>query len=100
MLPWMTYSPTVTVTVSLNGSEAAYRRAMIELGRRGWRTTEPAVLGAAEAPELIARALALVHARRRISVGDIALELALPLGDARALAAMAQATDAPERLSV
>lgn len=45
-------------------SDASYRRAMMELSRRGWRTAEPVDLGTPEQPELLGRAMSLLEARR------------------------------------
>lgn len=58
-------------------SDASYRRAMVEIGRRGWRSDEPVSLGVPEAPELLGRAMALLQARRDFTVDDLASELAL-----------------------
>ena len=67
-------------------SDSAYQRAMIELGRRGWRKAEPDVLPEAEAPELVSRALALLEQERQFGLEDFATELQLPIGEIRALA--------------
>lgn len=77
-------------------SDSACQRAMIELGRRGWRREEPGVLLAPETPELIGRALTLLEQERRIVLEDFAAELQLPVGDLRALGAL----DRGQRLSV
>lgn len=58
-------------------SDAAYRRAMMEMSRRGWRREEPASLGEPERPELLGRAMALLAAKRRYSLDDLSKELAL-----------------------
>ncbi len=77
-------------------SDSAYQRAMIELGRRGWRRQEPDVLQTSEAPELISRALGLLERERRIGLEDLAAELQVPMGEIRALGALGAA----QRLSV
>ena len=58
-------------------SDAAYRRAMVEMSRRGWRRDEPASLGEPEQPELLGRAMALLGEKRQFKVDDLSLELAL-----------------------
>lgn len=58
-------------------SDAAYRRAMMEMNRRGWRKNEPAPLGDPEQPELLGRAMALLGSRRHFTLDDLSAELAL-----------------------
>lgn len=58
-------------------SDAAYRRAMMEMSRRGWRRNEPAPLGDPEQPQLLGRAMALVGSRRDFTIADLSAELAL-----------------------
>ena len=58
-------------------SDAAYRRAMMEMSRRGWRRNEPGPLGEPEQPELLGRAMALVASRRQSTIDDLSAELAL-----------------------
>lgn len=58
-------------------SDAAYRRAMMEMSRRGWRKVEPIDLGSPEQPELLGRAVALLAANRGFTLPDLAAELAL-----------------------
>jgi Zn-dependent peptidase ImmA (M78 family)/transcriptional regulator with XRE-family HTH domain len=58
-------------------SDAAYRRAMVEMSRRGWRRDEPASLGEPEQPELLGRAMALLIERRQFTLDDLTSELAL-----------------------
>ena len=80
-------------------SDVTYRRAMMELSRRGWRRTEPVDLGQPEEPELLARALALLQERRGFHVADLARDVALrPEALAPYLAAFAG--DARESLSL
>jgi Zn-dependent peptidase ImmA (M78 family) len=42
-------------------SETAYRRSMVTMSQRGWRTNEPGQLGAAETPTALRRALELLE---------------------------------------
>jgi Zn-dependent peptidase ImmA (M78 family)/DNA-binding XRE family transcriptional regulator len=58
-------------------SDASYRRAMMELSRRGWRTSEPVDLGTPEQPELLGRAMSLLGSRRSFTLDDLANDLAL-----------------------
>lgn len=58
-------------------SDAAYRRGMMEMNRRGWRRDEPAPLGEPEQPELLGRAMELIGARRQFTITDLSAELAL-----------------------
>jgi Zn-dependent peptidase ImmA (M78 family)/DNA-binding XRE family transcriptional regulator len=58
-------------------SDAAYRRAMMEMSRRGWRLNEPASLGDPEQPELLGRAMALLAWKRHFTLNDLSAELAL-----------------------
>lgn len=58
-------------------SDAAYRRGMMDLSRRGWRKAEPVVIGNPEQPELLAMALSLLEKQRAFSITDLAGELAL-----------------------
>ena len=58
-------------------SDAAYRRAMMEMSRRGWRRSEPGPLGEPEQPEMLGRAMALVGSRRQFTIDDLSAELAL-----------------------
>jgi Zn-dependent peptidase ImmA (M78 family)/DNA-binding XRE family transcriptional regulator len=58
-------------------SDAAYRRAMMEMSRRGWRNVEPIDLGSPEQPELLGRAVGLLAANRGFTLQDLAGELAL-----------------------
>lgn len=58
-------------------SDAAYRRAMMEMSRRGWRRDEPASLGDPETPELLGRAMALLASKRQYTLDDLSGELAL-----------------------
>lgn len=67
-------------------SDAAYRRAMVEMSRRGWRKTEPVPLGEPERPEVLGLAMGLLESRKALSGEDVkaALRLgpeALPFGD-------------------
>jgi Zn-dependent peptidase ImmA (M78 family) len=74
-------------------SEASYRRAMIELGRKGWRTQEPSSEAEPEDPELLLRALGLLQEHRQVTSQDIADELALPVAEVLSLAAIHDAAD-------
>jgi Zn-dependent peptidase ImmA (M78 family)/DNA-binding XRE family transcriptional regulator len=74
-------------------SEASYRRAMIEMGRKGWRTQEPSSGAAPEDPELLLRALGLLQEHRQVTSQDIADELALPVAEVLSLAAIHDAAD-------
>lgn len=58
-------------------TDSAYRRAMMEMGRRGWRRNEPAPLGDPEQPELLGRAMALLGAKHNFTLDDLSSELAL-----------------------
>ena len=58
-------------------SDAAYRRGMMDLSRRGWRRSEPIDIGVAERPELLARALSLLEEQRGFSMDQLATDLAL-----------------------
>ncbi len=58
-------------------SDAAYRRGMMDLSRRGWRKSEPIDIGVAERPELLARALSLLEEQRGFSLDQLATDLAL-----------------------
>ena len=58
-------------------SDAAYRRAMMEMSRRSWRRNEPASLGEPEEPELLGRAMALLASKRQFTLDDLSAELAL-----------------------
>jgi Zn-dependent peptidase ImmA (M78 family)/transcriptional regulator with XRE-family HTH domain len=81
-------------------SDAAYKRAMIEIGRRGWRTREPEPPMAVEEPELLMRALDIVESSRRVQLSDLAVELALPVSDLQLLTSMAGASAPLEQLSL
>lgn len=58
-------------------SDAAYRRGMMDLSRRGWRRSEPIDIGLPERPELLARALSLLEEHRGFSLDQLATDLAL-----------------------
>jgi Zn-dependent peptidase ImmA (M78 family)/transcriptional regulator with XRE-family HTH domain len=58
-------------------SDSAYRRAMMEMSRLGWRRNEPGALGDPERPELLGRAMALVASHRQFTIDDLSAELAL-----------------------
>ena len=58
-------------------TDAAYRRAMMEMSRRGWRRDEPVPLGDPEQPELLGRAMALLGSKRQFTITDLSSELAL-----------------------
>lgn len=58
-------------------TDAAYRRAMMEMTRRNWRRNEPAPLGEPEQPELLGRAMALLTSKRQFTLDDLSAELAL-----------------------
>jgi Zn-dependent peptidase ImmA (M78 family)/transcriptional regulator with XRE-family HTH domain len=58
-------------------SDAAYRRGMMDLSRRGWRRSEPINLGEPERPELLAHVMALLEEHRGFSLDQLGEELAL-----------------------
>lgn len=58
-------------------SDAAYRRAMMEMSRLGWRRNEPGPLGDPEQPELLGRAMALLASHRQFTIDALSAELAL-----------------------
>ena len=58
-------------------SDAAYRRAMMEMSKRDWRKNEPASIGDPEQPELLGRAMGLLGARRAFTIERLATELRL-----------------------
>jgi Zn-dependent peptidase ImmA (M78 family)/transcriptional regulator with XRE-family HTH domain len=58
-------------------SDGAYRRAMVEMTRRGWRRNEPGHLGDPEQPELLGRAMALLGSHRQFTIDDLSADLAL-----------------------
>jgi Zn-dependent peptidase ImmA (M78 family) len=58
-------------------SDASYRRGMMDMSRRGWRTTEPIILGEPEQPELLARVMALLEENRGFTLHQLGDELAL-----------------------
>jgi Zn-dependent peptidase ImmA (M78 family)/transcriptional regulator with XRE-family HTH domain len=58
-------------------SDAAYRRGMMDMSRRGWRRAEPVVLGEPEQPELLTRAVGLLTAERGYGLDELANEMAL-----------------------
>lgn len=58
-------------------SDAAYRRGMMDLSRRGWRRSEPIDIGVPESPELLARAIALLEEQRGFTLERLAGDLAL-----------------------
>lgn len=58
-------------------SDAAFRRGMMDLSRRGWRRSEPIDLGEPEQPELLARAMTLLEEHRGFTVDQLGDELAL-----------------------
>lgn len=58
-------------------SDAAYRRGMMDLSRRGWRRLEPIDIGMPERPELLARALSLLEEHRDFTLDQLANDLAL-----------------------
>jgi Zn-dependent peptidase ImmA (M78 family) len=74
-------------------TEHAYRRAMMEMGRRGWRTNEPSVGLEPETPELMRRGLELLKQDRGLDLADAARALQISLADTRVLASMASAVD-------
>lgn len=78
-------------------SDAAYRRAMMEMSRRGWRRYEPGSLGDPEQPELLGRAMALIASRRQFTIDDLSAELAL---GSEGLAPYEQVLRPIERLAV
>ncbi|HEX7949783.1 MAG TPA: XRE family transcriptional regulator [Candidatus Limnocylindrales bacterium] len=78
-------------------SDSAYRRAMMEINRRGWRRTEPASLGEPEAPELLGLAMALLAEKRNFSIEDLSAELSLQPEGLRAFDEMLRPV---ERLAV
>lgn len=67
-------------------SEAAYRRAYQQIGRRGWRTEEPGDVGPPEQPRLVKRAVDMLVSR----YGDdfLAGRMRLPAADLAALMSM------------
>jgi Zn-dependent peptidase ImmA (M78 family)/DNA-binding XRE family transcriptional regulator len=67
-------------------SEAAYRRAYQQIGRRGWRTDEPGDVGPPEQPQLVKRAADMLTSR----YGDdfLATRIRLPADDLAALMSM------------
>jgi Zn-dependent peptidase ImmA (M78 family)/transcriptional regulator with XRE-family HTH domain len=70
-------------------SEPAYRRAMTEVSKRGWRRQEPGDQGEAERPSLFPRALDLL-AGRDITLEDLAAAARLPVATAREIAGLDQ----------
>jgi Zn-dependent peptidase ImmA (M78 family)/DNA-binding XRE family transcriptional regulator len=58
-------------------SDPSYRRAMMDLSRRGWRRIEPVDLGTPEQPEILGRAMRLLEAHRSFTLTELADELAL-----------------------
>lgn len=58
-------------------SDAAYRRGMMDLSRRGWSRSEPIDIGVPERPELLARAMALLEEHRDFTLDQLANDLAL-----------------------
>ena len=58
-------------------TDAAYRRAMTEMSRRGWRRREPVPLGDPEQPELLSRAMSLLVSKRGFGIEDLSSSLAL-----------------------
>lgn len=79
-------------------SDATYRRAMMELSRRGWRKSEPIELGAPEQPELVGRAMHLLERLRSFTLSDLASDLAVPSEKLMPFA-LAWAADAREELA-
>jgi Zn-dependent peptidase ImmA (M78 family)/DNA-binding XRE family transcriptional regulator len=79
-------------------SDASYRRAMMELGRRGWRTTEPIALGEPEQPELVGRAMQLLQRLRAYTISDLASDLKVPAEKLMPFA-LAWAADTREELA-
>jgi Zn-dependent peptidase ImmA (M78 family)/transcriptional regulator with XRE-family HTH domain len=77
-------------------SVAAHRRAMIAMSERGWRTNEPAGLGEAEQPTLLARALQLLEEDRGFGVEQLALTLRQPIERIHEVVGMSH----PPRLAV
>lgn len=75
-------------------SDATYRRAMMELSRRGWRKSEPIELGAPEQPELVGRAMHLLERLRSFTINDLASDLEVP---SEKLLPFARAWDADTR---
>ncbi len=78
-------------------SDASYRRAMMEMSRRGWRRDEPAPLGDPEQPELLGRAMALLGSKRQFTIDQLSSELAL---GSEGLAAYGELLQPVERLAV
>lgn len=59
-------------------SHDAYRRAMIQLSERGWRTKEPSDLGPPEQPILLRQAVELLTDDRGLGLAEIARDLRTP----------------------
>jgi Zn-dependent peptidase ImmA (M78 family)/DNA-binding XRE family transcriptional regulator len=78
-------------------TDAAYRRAMMEMSRRSWRRNEPAPLGEPERPELLGTAMALLGSKRSFALDDLANQLML---GSEGLAAYAEMLRPVERLAV
>lgn len=78
-------------------SESAYRRAVVELNRRGWRRDEPGSLGEPERPEVLGRAMELLAEHRSYTVDSLAGELRL---GADALVPFEELLSRPEALAL
>jgi Zn-dependent peptidase ImmA (M78 family)/transcriptional regulator with XRE-family HTH domain len=79
-------------------TEHAFRRAMMELSRRGWRTHEPHVGRDPELPELVRLAFEILRADRGIGISEVAREIHISANDALTLASMTAATDDRKRV--
>jgi Zn-dependent peptidase ImmA (M78 family)/transcriptional regulator with XRE-family HTH domain len=77
-------------------SADAYQRAQVRMSMRGWHDREPGDIGAPEQPTLLQKSLALMQARRRLSVRDMAKLLHMSIGDFDSLIADV-VSDAPIR---
>lgn len=80
-------------------SDRSYQQAFRHLSREGWRHNEPADLGAPEAPQLLARAFALLS-RKGVTPEELLRSLALPEALVRVAGAQAGADDVEDRASV
>lgn len=59
-------------------SDAAYKRAMMKISMRGWRTGEPNSISDAEEPYVLAAAIALLWKDRGLDAAAIGAEMAIP----------------------
>ena len=77
-------------------NDAAYRRGMMEMSRRGWRRSEPVDLGDPEQPEMLTRALELLDKARGYGLADLASDVVLPTEMLEPFRLTLEATMAPE----